>query len=165
VPTFRGISGWLNLRLLRLFLGFNQPQLQGRYGLIVREKRRYFRCPVEVPVRFSEQHCQRFTVPPSMSARVECRSLPMPHWDLRPGTVAVRSAGDEFQFVVEAAVCWANQPQIGMRFTFFSPHLASSCKSGFLANWKKRFRSRCGTVLKAPKDSTARSARFATLHS
>ncbi len=41
--------------------------------------------------------------------------------------------GDEFQFVVEAAVCWANQPQIGMRFTFFSPHLAS-----MLQEWLSR---------------------------
>jgi len=78
--AFRAGSTFVLLRPLSR--GLINLSFKAAYGLIVREKRRYFRCPVEVQWRFSEQHCQRFTVPPSMSARVECRSLPMPHWDL-----------------------------------------------------------------------------------
>jgi len=51
VPTLQGISGWLNLRVTKTsFSGLINLSFKAAYGLIVREKRRYFRCPVEVPV-------------------------------------------------------------------------------------------------------------------
>src|SRR5260370_29352245 len=52
--------------------------LKAAYGLIVRERRRYFRCPVEAPVAIHRAACRQFTATPSMSARAECAS-PRPH--------------------------------------------------------------------------------------
>ena len=122
--AFRAGSTFVLLRPLSA--GLINLSLKTAYGLIVRERRRYFRCPVEVPVAIL-----RAALPTVHGRSVNVSEGGMsiaPDDSLGSGEpVQLQFAlpGDEFQFVVEAAVCWASEQQIGMRFTFFSPHLAS----------------------------------------
>jgi ActR/RegA family two-component response regulator len=122
--AFRAGSTFVLLRPLSR--GLINLSFKAAYGLIVREKRRYFRCPVEVPVailRTALPAVHGSTVNVSEGGMSIAANASLGSGD--PVQLQFALPGDEFQFVVEAAVCWANQPQIGMRFTFFSPHLAS----------------------------------------
>ncbi len=93
------------------------PSLKAAYGLIVRERRRYFRCPVEIPVELV-----------SVAKRtVHGRSL-----NISEGGMAVTAAApfgpgdqiqlqftlpaDEFRFVLDATVCWAKEQRFGLQF-------------------------------------------------
>ena len=89
-------------------------------GLILRERRRYFRCPIEVPVVISSSG-----VPP-----LQCRSI-----NLSEGGMALRTSvplrpGDDLSveftlpgypnaFVAEATVSWWKTGHLGLRFVAF----------------------------------------------
>src|SRR5271169_645680 len=91
--------------------------LKAAYGLIVRERRRYFRCPVEVPVAILSAAMQT----------VHGHTI-----NVSEGGMAVTAAGtlgsgnqvqlqftlpgDEFQFVLESTVCWAKEGRLGLQF-------------------------------------------------
>jgi len=106
--------------------------LKAAYGLIVRERRRYFRCPVEVPV----------TILGTAMHTVDGRTI-----NISEGGMSVSAAapfgpgdqvqlqfalpGDEFQLVLESTVCWAKERALGLQF--LSPHQTSK-----LQQWLSR---------------------------
>ena len=98
--------------------------LKAAYGLIVRERRRYFRCPVEVPVailRTAMQTVHGHTVNISEGGMSTTAAAP-----LGPGDqvrLHFTLPGDDFQFVLESTVCWAKERRLG--FQFLSPHQTS----------------------------------------
>ena len=100
--------------------------LKVAYGLIVRERRRYFRCPVETPAKISgpanpEIHGHTLNISEGGIAI----NTPV---ILEPGIkVQVEFAlpGRPFPFAAEAAVCWCKNSYLGLQFTSLSPQLAS----------------------------------------
>jgi CheY-like chemotaxis protein len=100
--------------------------LKVAYGLIVREHRRYFRCPVEVPAVISataepEIHGQTLNISEGGMAITTPVSL-------GPGSkvrVEFTLPGHESGFEAEAAVCWCKETYLGFQFTSLSPRLTS----------------------------------------
>jgi ActR/RegA family two-component response regulator len=108
--------------------------LKVAYGLIVRERRRYFRCAVEIPVGIcppaqAEIHGQTINISEGGLAVTTSASL-------GPGIkvqVQFTLPGHESQFAAEAAVCWCYESGIGLQFTSLSPDLTSE-----LQEWLSR---------------------------
>jgi ActR/RegA family two-component response regulator len=95
------------------------------YGLIVRERRRYFRCPVEIPAVITrpDAEIRGKTVNISEGGIAISTSVP-----LGPGIqvqVEFTLPGHKSQFVVGAAVCWCKDTYLGLQFTSLSPQLTS----------------------------------------
>jgi CheY-like chemotaxis protein len=100
--------------------------LKVAYGLIVRERRRYFRCPIEIPAIISaagepEIHGHTVniseggiavTIPVSLAPSVKVR-------------VEFTLPGHATGFAAEATVCWSKQAYLGMQFGSLAPHLAT----------------------------------------
>lgn len=106
--------------------------LKAAYGLIIRERRRYFRCPVEIPVAI---------LGPAMHT-VQGRTVNISEGGMAVTTAALLQPsaqvqlhfslpGDGFQFVLESTVCWAQEQRLGLRF--LSSHQASN-----LQEWLSR---------------------------
>ena len=103
-----------------------ERNLKVAYGLIVRERRRYFRCPVEIPATISapampEVHGQTLNISEGGIAVSTAVSL-------GPGIkvqVEFTLPGKSFRFAAEAAVCWSKEAYLGLQFTSLSPHLTS----------------------------------------
>jgi ActR/RegA family two-component response regulator len=100
--------------------------LKVAYGLIVRERRRYFRCPVEIPAAISS---------PGMAA-VQGKTLNISEGgvavntslSLKPGVqvkVQFTLPDREIHFTAEATVCWSKEQYLGFQFTSLSPQLTS----------------------------------------
>jgi len=108
--------------------------LKVAYGLIVRERRRYFRCPVEIPTEVRR---------PGMQV-VQGKAL-----NISEGGIAIASSVSlktgvqvrvefilperESQFAVESTICWCSEGCFGLQFTSLPPHLASE-----LQEWLSR---------------------------
>jgi len=108
--------------------------LKVAYGLIVRERRRYFRCPVEIPAVIRG---------PDMQV-VRGKAL-----NISEGGIAIASSVSlktgihvqvefilpdrESQFAVEATICWCSEGCFGLQFTSLPSHLASE-----LQEWLSR---------------------------
>jgi hypothetical protein len=95
------------------------------YGLIVRERRRYFRCPLEIPAVMTrpDAEIRGKTVNISEGGIAINTSVP-----LGPGVevqVEFMLPGQKSRFVVGAAVCWCKDTYLGLQFTALSPQLAS----------------------------------------
>jgi ActR/RegA family two-component response regulator len=91
--------------------------LRAAYGLIVRERRRYFRCPVEAPVailRTGMQTIHGQTVNVSEAGISITAADPLGPGDLVQ--LQFTLPGDEFQFVLESTVCWAKERRFGLQF-------------------------------------------------
>jgi len=96
------------------------------YGLIVRERRRYFRCPVEIPAEISGPgipavHGKTLNI--SEGGVAINTSLP-----LKPGVqvkVQFTLPEREARFEAEATVCWSKEGYLGFQFTSISPQLTS----------------------------------------
>lgn len=100
--------------------------LKVAYGLIVRERRRYFRCPVEIPAKISrpanpEIHGKTLniseggiaiTTPVALGAGIKVQ-------------VEFTLPGHAFQLAAEAAVCWCKDNYLGLQFISLSPQIAS----------------------------------------
>ncbi|MGA9353763.1 MAG: PilZ domain-containing protein [Terriglobales bacterium] len=91
--------------------------LKPAYGMILRERRRYFRCPVSIPVVI-----QRRAMP-----EVRCQSINISDGGIAVHIFAPLDAGEEVvvQFVLpggktvfaaESTVCWGKKSQLGIRF-------------------------------------------------
>lgn len=91
--------------------------LRAAYGLIVRERRRYFRSPVEASVAIV-----RIGMP-----TVRGQSINVSEGGMLIDTVALLQPEDEvqlqfslpgvdFQFALDSAVCWAKDRRLGLRF-------------------------------------------------
>jgi ActR/RegA family two-component response regulator len=108
--------------------------LKVAYGLIVRERRRYFRCPIEIPAAIYGEGIpavQGKTLNISEGGVAINTSLA-----LKPGVqVKVRFTlpDREIQFEAESTVCWSKQGYLGFQFTSLSPQLTSE-----LQEWLSR---------------------------
>jgi hypothetical protein len=96
--------------------------LKPAYGLILRERRRYFRCPVALPVTILRQS----------SPEVRCCSVNISEGGMAVNTFVPLSPGEEVQvqfrlpghevpFLAESRICWRKTGHLGVRFVSFSP--------------------------------------------
>lgn len=98
--------------------------LKAAYGLIIRERRRYFRCPVEVPVailRTAMTTIRGHTVNISEGGMSVTVAAPLGLGD--QARLQFTLPGDDSQFVLESTVCWAQERRFGLQF--LSPHQTS----------------------------------------
>ena len=95
--------------------------LKPAFGLILRERRRYFRCPFSIPVSIS-----RKTKP-----LVRCDTVNISEGGMAVSTSVPLSPGEDVQiqftlpdhkapFLAESKICWLNTGQLGVRFVSFS---------------------------------------------
>ena len=107
--------------------------LKVAYGLILRERRRYFRCPIKIPAtinRTGMPTVHGLTVNISESGMAITTTV-----SLRPGVkvqVDLTLPGLESRFTVEAAVRWCKETCLGLQFTSVSPRLASELQEWLL---------------------------------
>jgi CheY-like chemotaxis protein len=108
--------------------------LKPAYGLILRERRRYYRCPVSHLV----------TIVRRDAPEVHCQSVNISEGGMAASTSVPFSAGEAVQvqftlpdhkvpFVAESTICWLETGKVGIRFISFSPE----CKSE-LQQWLSR---------------------------
>jgi hypothetical protein len=103
------------------------------YGLILRERRRYFRCPVKIPVaicRAGMPNVDGQTVNISESGMAISTSV-----SLRPEAkvqVHFTLPGHQSQVVVGATIRWCKESCLGLHFTSVSPHLNSELQEWLL---------------------------------
>jgi hypothetical protein len=99
--------------------------LKAAYGLIVRERRRYFRCPVEVPVAILVAN--RPTVyGRSVNISEGGMAVTAAAAPIKPGDTSrlhFTLPGDDFEFRLESTVCWLKEHKLGLQF--LSPHQIS----------------------------------------
>lgn len=111
--------------------------LKAAYGLIVRERRRYFRCPVAIPASIrgsdlveEQVRCQAVNI--SEGGMSVTTSVP-----LKPGAqvgVQFTLPGQATEFIAESEVCWYDEKgRAGLQFLPLAPHH----KSG-LQDWLSR---------------------------
>jgi ActR/RegA family two-component response regulator len=104
------------------------------YGLIVRERRRYFRCPVEIPAAICSPEAPPVhgkTLNISEGGVAINTSLA-----LKPGVqakVKFTLPGREVQFEAESTVCWSKEGYLGFQFNCLSPERTSE-----LQEWLSR---------------------------
>jgi hypothetical protein len=95
--------------------------LKPAYGLILRERRRYFRCPIAIPVIIRRQNLPE----------VLCSSLNISEGGLSVSTSVPLGPGEDVQvqftlpdhkvpFVAESRSCWGRTGQVGVRFVSLS---------------------------------------------
>jgi ActR/RegA family two-component response regulator len=107
--------------------------LKVAYGLILRERRRYFRCPVKIPAAICRAgmpkvHGQTVNISESGMAITTPASL-------RPGVkvqVHFTLPGHKSRFVVGAAICWCKETYLGLQFISVPPHLTSELQEWLL---------------------------------
>ena len=91
--------------------------LKPAFGLILRERRRYFRCPISIPVSI-----RRGTMP-----EVRCYSVNISEGGMAVNMAAPLSPGEEVQvqftlpdhkkpFLAESRICWRKTGHLGVRF-------------------------------------------------
>lgn len=108
--------------------------LKPAYGLILRERRRYFRCPVSVPVvilRRTKPEVRCYSVNFSEGGMALSTFVP-----LTPGEavqVQFTLPDHEFRFVVESTICWWKTGHLGLRFVSLSQEQRSE-----LQGWLSR---------------------------
>ena len=117
-----------------------ERSLKVAYGMIVRERRRYFRCPVEI------------------SAAIKSADMPVVHGrtlniseggmaintslSLKPGLpVRLQFALPDHanQFEVEATVCWSKEGYLGFQFTSLSAQLTSELQEWLARQLEETF--------------------------
>jgi hypothetical protein len=108
--------------------------LKPAYGLILRERRRYFRCLVAIPVTIL-----RHSLP-----EVRCYSVNISEGGMAVSTFFPLSPGEEVQvqfrlpdhevpFLAESRICWRKTGHLGVRFVSFAPERKSQ-----LQDWLSR---------------------------
>jgi hypothetical protein len=108
--------------------------LKPAYGLILRERRRYFRCPISNPVTIVRRNMPE----------VRCQSVNISEGGMAVSTSVPLSAGEPVQvqftipdhkvpFVAESTICWLKAGQFGVRFVSLSPERKSE-----LQQWLSR---------------------------
>ena len=107
--------------------------LNPAYGLILRERRRYFRCPISLPITIRRQ---------SM-AEVRCYSVNISEGGMAVSTFVPLNIGENVQvqfalpdhkepFLAESTICWWKTGHLGVRFVSF-PQGAKSVLQDWLA--------------------------------
>jgi len=95
--------------------------LKPAYGLILRERRRYFRCPISIPVTILRQSMPE----------VRCYSVNISEGGMAASTFVPLIAGEDVQvqftlpghgvpFSVESTICWWKTGHLGVRFMSLS---------------------------------------------
>ncbi len=96
--------------------------LNPAYGLILRERRRYFRCPISIPVTILRQD----------KPEVRCHSVNISEGGMAVSTFVPLMAGENVQvhfvlpdhpatFSAESRICWLKTGRLGVRFVSLSP--------------------------------------------
>jgi len=91
------------------------------YGLILRERRRYFRCPISIPVTILRQSMPE----------VRCDSVNISEGGMAVSTFVPLTPGEEVQvrfalpghevtFLAESRICWLKTGHLGIRFVSLS---------------------------------------------
>jgi ActR/RegA family two-component response regulator len=95
--------------------------LKPAYGLILRERRRYFRCPISIPViiqRESRREIQCTSVNISAAGMALGTQVPLvPGQNVR---VQFTLPDHETPVVAESTICWSNTGHLGVRFVSVS---------------------------------------------
>lgn len=107
--------------------------LKVAYGLILRERRRYFRCPVVIPVAIcragmAEIHGQTVNMSEGGIAIAITAAL-------LPGVkvqVHFTLPGHENELVAGAAICWCKKTSLGLQFTSLPSHVTSELQEWLL---------------------------------
>jgi hypothetical protein len=108
--------------------------LRAAYGLILREQRRYFRCPVDIAATLRRSGMEEFAghvVNISEGGIAISTGL-----SLQPGVevqVQFVLPGYESQFATQSSVCWCKEGLMGLRFVSLSGHT-----KGKLQEWLSR---------------------------
>jgi hypothetical protein len=108
--------------------------LKPAYGLILRERRRYFRCPISNPVTIVRRNMPD----------VRCRNVNISEGGMALSTSVPLNAGEHVQvqftipdhkvpFVADSTICWLKTGLIGVRFVSLSPTRKSE-----LQDWLSR---------------------------
>ena len=95
--------------------------LKPAYGLILRERRRYFRCPISSPVTIVRRNMPEVT----------CQSVNISEGGMAVSTSVPLNAGEPVQvqfsipdhkapFVAESTICWLKTGHLGVRFVSLS---------------------------------------------
>jgi hypothetical protein len=95
--------------------------LKPAYGLILRERRRYFRCPISIPVTILRQSMRE----------VCCYSVNISDGGMAVSTFVPLIAGEDVQvqftlpdhkapFLAESRICWWKTGHLGVRFVSLS---------------------------------------------
>jgi hypothetical protein len=95
--------------------------LKPAYGLILRERRRYFRCPLSSPVTILRRNM----------TEVHCRCVNISEGGMALSTPVPLNLGDEAQiqfilpgckapFAIESKICWLKTGRLGVRFVSLS---------------------------------------------
>jgi CheY-like chemotaxis protein len=95
--------------------------LRPAYGLILRERRRYFRCPVSTPVAILRR----------ANPEVRCNSVNISEGGMALSTIVPLSQGEEVHvqftlpghevpFLADSTICWLKTGHIGLRFVSLS---------------------------------------------
>jgi CheY-like chemotaxis protein len=104
--------------------------LKAAYGLIIRERLRYFRCPISIPAAIREQEageirCQAVNL--SEGGMAVISSAP-----LKPGMQVVlqfRIPGQGTPFAAQSEICWSDEKgRAGLRFVAPSPEQKTELK-------------------------------------
>jgi CheY-like chemotaxis protein len=96
--------------------------LKSAYGLILRERRRYFRCPLSIPIVILRR----------ASPEVRCTSVNISDGGMAVSTFVPLRPGEEVRvqftlpdnetpFLVESRICWWKADHLGVRFVACSP--------------------------------------------
>lgn len=107
--------------------------LKVAFGLILRERRRYFRCPVKIPAticRAGLPNVEGETLNISENGMAIATSTP-----LRAGLqveVRFRIPGHASEFVVPAVICWCKHNYLGLQFTTISSDTSSRLQEWLL---------------------------------
>jgi DNA-binding response OmpR family regulator len=95
--------------------------LKPAYGLILRERRRYFRCAISIPVTILRRNMPE----------VRCYSVNISEGGMAVSTIVPLIAGEDVQvqftlpdhkvpFLAESKICWLKSGRIGVRFVSLS---------------------------------------------
>jgi len=110
-----------------------ERMLRAAYGMIVRERRRYFRCPVELPAEIlengAEVHCQTMNI--SEGGLAVSTTVP-----LKPGGrvgVQFTLPDQSIEFIAKSEISWYDErSRAGLQFMALAPDLQSEL-NGWLA--------------------------------
>jgi CheY-like chemotaxis protein len=104
--------------------------LKPAYGLILRERRRYFRCPISIPVTILRESMQE----------VRCNSVNLSEGGMALSTFVPLIPGENvrIQFVLpdhkvpwvtQSKICWRNGGRLGIRFVSLSEERSSQARN------------------------------------
>jgi len=108
------------------------PTLKASYSLMLQERRRYFRFPVQIPVHLSStrSHLEFLTTSVNISERGMALETPVALYVGEKVQAKMLLPGTNHSAQVNGEVCWSNEHgRIGIRFVLVSPGVAELFRS------------------------------------